>query len=728
VLIATERRSAGSRGSSHPLTDLLSNYADDCPVGPLADEEMIAIISEWFGPGEPGSVRRLLALSRGIPLLLRAIVSNAEAAGHWVTSNGLWFLSDVDLSGATLERLVRDNFERLDEQQWAIVQSLAAAGSLPEALVRRLDDRSFERLQRAQLVTDDPVRLNHPLYGEVIRGSMTPDERHQILSKITTLVVPSDDVDLALLGEWLLEIDAPIDPLLARQGAAQGLRLWRTGTARRLLETLTDPTTDDLVQLQWACANDGDIDAAERISERSVASAVSDYERAGAGLARSELLCFQLGRRTQGLDELKRMRGLLVDPIQAKRVDGAMAMYAHVCGDMALATSALEAAMAGPDSLDIVAVNSTMAASMIPAFCGQVDTAHSLLLEGAELAERCEAYPKKVRFQVVLAMTASKTARFPEATAIIDPALDAAAMSGVGPAHSAWLVLAGDVARHKGLVGDAERYFREAIRACEFMDDLAVIESSRGELGALLAELGEHDEASQLLFELPANHTGDLRGEGSRWRGVIRLAPSAEADAMAVEFATTLLGAGHGLWAPDVLFEAVRCGSAPASAAMLAEVADVVDGPLVAAYRDTAIGRESTDVGLMAAGLKQLRDLGLLAIVLDVEVDLIAMLKASGSATSAARQLLLTQALLASLPDRQRLPVAHRVAALGAGVEVLTRRQQEIAQRVVAGASSREVAADLVVSIRTVDNHLAAIYRKLGVSGRDELAAVLGGE
>ncbi|MFT5025762.1 MAG: hypothetical protein ACI9CV_000514 [Ilumatobacter sp.] len=130
-----------------------------------------------------------------------------------------------------------------------------------------------------------------------------------------------------------------------------------------------------------------------------------------------------------------------------------MATHAHVCGDMALATSAREAAMAGPDSQDIVTVNAMMAAGMIPAFRGQVAGARALLLEGAELAERCGAYPEKVRFEVVVAMAASKTARFDEASAIIDPAPDAAAMSGVGPAHSAWLVIAGDVARHRGLVG-----------------------------------------------------------------------------------------------------------------------------------------------------------------------------------------------------------------------------------------------------------------------------------
>jgi hypothetical protein len=132
------------------------------------------------------------------------------------------------------------------------------AGELPDVLVRRLHDCSLERLQRAKLVAGDPVKLRHPLCSEVIRASMTPDERRQILSKVTTLIGPADDVGLVLLAEWSLDVDAPIDSRLARQGAAEGLRLWRTGTARRLLETLRAPTTDDLGQLQWACANDGD--------------------------------------------------------------------------------------------------------------------------------------------------------------------------------------------------------------------------------------------------------------------------------------------------------------------------------------------------------------------------------------------------------------------------------------------------------------------------------------
>jgi DNA-binding CsgD family transcriptional regulator len=37
----------------------------------------------------------------------------------------------------------------------------------------------------------------------------------------------------------------------------------------------------------------------------------------------------------------------------------------------------------------------------------------------------------------------------------------------------------------------------------------------------------------------------------------------------------------------------------------------------------------------------------------------------------------------------------------------------------------RQIAARLVISPRTVDSHLQRIYRKLGVSGREDLALLL---
>ena len=53
----------------------------------------------------------------------------------------------------------------------------------------------------------------------------------------------------------------------------------------------------------------------------------------------------------------------------------------------------------------------------------------------------------------------------------------------------------------------------------------------------------------------------------------------------------------------------------------------------------------------------------------------------------------------------------------------LTAAEQRVAALVAAGHPNREVAAQLYVSIRTVEGHLGQIYRKLDLRGRTELAA-----
>ena len=55
----------------------------------------------------------------------------------------------------------------------------------------------------------------------------------------------------------------------------------------------------------------------------------------------------------------------------------------------------------------------------------------------------------------------------------------------------------------------------------------------------------------------------------------------------------------------------------------------------------------------------------------------------------------------------------------------LTGREQEIAGLAARGLSNRQIAERLVVSLRTVDNHLHNAYTKLGITHRSDLAAIL---
>ncbi len=56
---------------------------------------------------------------------------------------------------------------------------------------------------------------------------------------------------------------------------------------------------------------------------------------------------------------------------------------------------------------------------------------------------------------------------------------------------------------------------------------------------------------------------------------------------------------------------------------------------------------------------------------------------------------------------------------------LLTHRELEVAQIVVSGASNKEIAAKLGIAERTVKSHVGAIFEKLGVRDRLQLALLL---
>ena len=81
--------------------------------------------------------------------------------------------------------------------------------------------------------------------------------------------------------------------------------------------------------------------------------------------------------------------------------------------------------------------------------------------------------------------------------------------------------------------------------------------------------------------------------------------------------------------------------------------------------------------------------------------------------------------LALSGPGEPRV-VELRERPAGSATAGLTTREQQVLRLVSSGASNLRVAQALGISKRTVDNHLEAIYHKLGVSNRTAAAAVLG--
>ena len=67
--------------------------------------------------------------------------------------------------------------------------------------------------------------------------------------------------------------------------------------------------------------------------------------------------------------------------------------------------------------------------------------------------------------------------------------------------------------------------------------------------------------------------------------------------------------------------------------------------------------------------------------------------------------------------------LAQRRSKMSAIVSNLTPREKEIAGFIKSGLSYKEIAQELYISARTVNQHLKHIYQKTGVNSRSQLAA-----
>ncbi len=81
--------------------------------------------------------------------------------------------------------------------------------------------------------------------------------------------------------------------------------------------------------------------------------------------------------------------------------------------------------------------------------------------------------------------------------------------------------------------------------------------------------------------------------------------------------------------------------------------------------------------------------------------------------------------LVGQVSDQEPVSVPGWWGSAAERVAPLTAREREIAEAVMRGATSSQVAEQFSLSRRTVENHLQHIFRKLGISRREELAAYL---
>jgi DNA-binding CsgD family transcriptional regulator len=166
--------------------------------------------------------------------------------------------------------------------------------------------------------------------------------------------------------------------------------------------------------------------------------------------------------------------------------------------------------------------------------------------------------------------------------------------------------------------------------------------------------------------------------------------------------------------------DAARLGAAEPAARRLARLALSVDGDIAAVMSTHATALVNRDVAVLERTSQSFEELGWRLLAAEAAAEAMALADREGGRDRARAN----AARARELADGCEGAQTPALRALE-GTTGLSAREREIAILAADGHSSRDIAARLHLSVRTVDNHLHRTYTKLGVAGRDELAGAL---
>ncbi|MGV3759829.1 MAG: LuxR C-terminal-related transcriptional regulator, partial [Actinomycetota bacterium] len=242
--------------------------------------------------------------------------------------------------------------------------------------------------------------------------------------------------------------------------------------------------------------------------------------------------------------------------------------------------------------------------------------------------------------------------------------------------------------------------------------------------GLVAAEARDLDGVDAALADLDAlgPHPAQLFEHAEvivrAWQAHLR-GDTAPARAILLDAAERFEASGNPNGAARCWYEELRLGGRGIGQRLQATVGHF-DGqrfPLMAAHAMALDEADATAVGAVA---ERYGRLGLLPYAVGAATHAAELHRTAGEGRAATRW---TQQATTWAEQCQQVSAPELVLAVAP--TPLTRREREVAQLAAAGHSAKEIAERLFLSHRTVENHLARAYDKLGVRSRTELADLL---
>lgn len=736
AVIATAR----SEEELPSLVALAVTHLEELELGPLDDVAVEALAEAVAGaPLAPVAAARLQRLAAGNPLYVAELTRDALARGTLRQDrDGRLRLAEALEPPTELVDLLQTRIDGLADDERDALEVVAVAQPLSLTDAARLASMPlFERLARAQLLTVDRsvapavVSTAHPLLGEVVLSSLPPARHREHCRRLVAALRDRDGRDPVALARWHLDAGEPHDPELLLAGARDAAARFDAEQAARLARAAgaagAGPEAD-LVLGEALAARPATAGDAEEVLAGLESGVVADEALlVRATTARARNLLFGLGRADLAAEVAADVSGTVADPSWRAELRAVQGLAAMLLGDVGTAARVGEGVEvgAGVDARSVVTVRTV--ATLGQVMLGRLTGVEALLDEARELLADLPLRDHLALADLQLEFTRSYLdvygGRLARAHERASRAVERATAHGEDARLALWLGMLGHVELIHGDLAGAMRHGAEADALLVSHDLLRVRAQSICQRGVAAAGLGLREEAVRALGQVRevepdppprvAVHVGRLEA----W--VDLLDERLDEGAARLRTAARVGSQGqHPVWAALALYDAVTVGRAAAVLGDLEAIAAEVDAELVLAMTEHARAAAAGDLDALRRVADRLWACGAALHAAQALLDAADLAGAAGDERGATG---LRLAAWARVPASDAWTVQGRLE-----VPELTEREQEIAELAASGLSSREVAERLVVSQRTVDNHLSAVYRKLGLRGRSELRELLG--
>ena len=705
-------------------------------LGALSRGEIEALLAAVLAGAVDGATANgLWELTRGNALFLRELVRHGVDHRLLAQEGGIWRWRGEMTAPARLVELVDARVDDAGADGRRVLELVAIGAPLEVGLLDPSELSALDPLERSELVqrrTDGRrrfVEVAHPLHGEAVRARLTSTRTEAIHAQLADAVTTHGarrGGDLLRIAVWRLEAGAGGDATLFERAAEQALAAHEIRMGERLARAAVQAGGGFPARLRLARATTGRPQEAQRLLEELAAQAGDDSEHAAVALASARNLFWGLDRAGEAdavlCEAEQRVRDVgLRHELRAQRVRLIAGQ-----GDPHAALAA------GRPLLDDPAVHqrarTTVALGVVEALfsSGRIDDAVALAEAALPAARdlRDELPHAEWVLRGMPAMARRFAGQLVEATAVSEEAYALLLARRSSPATAVEASSLGLIWLARGRVRTALRLCRESAALLRDGDPPGMLAFAIAGVVQAAAQAGDAETADDALAEMERTPLGHkafaVELELARAWAAAASGELTRARAHAREAAALAQSRGQHAYAARAWHELCRLGDATTAAPELAALTNRIDGVFVGAAADHAAALAAGDGAALLDVAERFAAQDALLVAAEAADAAAAAYRDAGRGASA-RGAAARAGLWLSQCEGARPPTL-----LGAAEAAdLTPREREIALLAASGSSSREIAGRLVISVRTVDNHLQNAYRKLGVTSRQDLSRVL---